>query len=329
MRAYEIAYVPKAFPQMNTGVICYFNSQMQMLVGCPVFTRAVLENGATMRQTRTGAALLKFVQSYAGASRRQDFANAACPSATGTSEILAALIADLAERRPDVRFGAGQESASESLMFLLDMLEPPRRGVVAASAAGVPTSIDSPITRLFLHRERCEVRCRECGSVVSSNTDYAVSFNMFHLDQMRAPPATPERFSAALRARADPITGYNCSKCRTKTDATRVYTLTMVPEIVICQFNLYDGYGGNHSARYFPESFGIPAMGGGAHEFRVVAQVEHSGSLHGGHYKARGLRRNSAGPAVYELNDSHVSPSSFRPSAGTYYVVYNYMGQTD
>jgi hypothetical protein len=116
--------------------------------------------------------------------------------------------------------------------------------------------------------------------------------------------------------------------------AARHYRLAMIPEIMFCMFNLYEGFGGAHRARYFPPALWIPAIAGGDYEFRVVAQVEHWGGLGGGPDWARGLRADPdpAGAkklSVFQLNDMGVQPSQFAPSANTYIVVYNYAGTVE
>jgi ubiquitin C-terminal hydrolase len=313
MDAYDDSLAPCAFGLNNTGVICYFNAFLQLLAGCTAFTRGVLQNAAFLRRTATGAAVAEFVTAYT-----------ARPPAPGieqlSARVLHALVSDLAVRRPHTRFGGGQESASEALVHLLDMMEPPR--------PGAPTAVESamsPITGLFLHRFRCDVHCRACKKVVSKTEDYAVNFNLFHLDRLVTPPATVAEFSKAVRLQASAVEDYCCPSCaQPAASACRLYSLTMVPEIVVCMFNLYVGFGGVRSPRYFPERLEFPANGGGGVlTYRLVGQVEHAGALSGGHYWARGLR---AGGQTYLLNDTGVSPAEFAPTAQTYIVAYHYAG---
>lgn len=309
MDAYDVDLAPGAFGLKNTGAICYFNAFLQLLAGCTAFTRGVHQNAAYLRRTATGAAVAEFVAAYT-----------ARPPAAGVEQlsarVLHALVSDLAVRRPHTRFGSGQESASEALIHLLDMMEPPRPDAPTAAVE----SAASPITRLFLHRFRCDVHCRACKKVVSKTEDYAVNCNLFHLDQLGTPPATVAEFSKAVRLQASAVEDYRCPACA-QAPACRLYSLTMVPEIVICMFNLYVGFGGARSPRYFPERLEFPAAQGGVLTYRLVGQVEHAGALSGGHYWARGLR---AGGQAYLLNDTGVSPAVFAPTAQTYIVAYHY-----
>ena len=303
MDAYDERLAPAPFGLNNTGAICYFNGLLQALAGCTALTRAVLADPAYLRRTVTGTALLAFVEAYSrGASN-----NIAHHSAA----IQQALVADLTARRPHVHFGSGQESASEALVHLLDMLELP------GEAPG-----SGQLTRLFLHRFRCDLRCRACGAISSTATDHAVNSNLFHIDQMAVPPgADVARFTAAVCFQASELdTGAAsgptpCAKCGAALQ--RVYYLTMAPEIILCMFNLY----GPRPLREFPPQLCIPALGGGGLDYRLVGQVEHAGTLAGGHYWARGLR---AGGRVYLFNDASVAASEFAATPSTYIVAYHY-----
>jgi ubiquitin C-terminal hydrolase len=314
MDAYSPAFAPAAFGLINTGVICYINAFLQALAGCTAFTRAVLDNAAYLGATRTGAAVLAFVRAYAAPAGAH--AHAAPGAPQHSAAVLAALAADLAERRPAVRFGARQECASEALVHLLDMLEPP-------APPGAPPE-ESPVTRLFSHRFRCDLRCCGCKQTVSAETDTSVVFNLFHLDQQHPWPDTPAAFSKAVRLHVSVSEGYACPNCQRATQAFRVYNLSMVPELILCVFNLFDLWGGGaRRARYFPPGLEFPALDGGKLVFRLVGQVEHAGSQEGGHYWARGLR---AGGQVFLLNDTSAVPSAFAPSSNTFLVAYHYEG---
>jgi hypothetical protein len=326
--AYDPALAPAPFGQQNTGATCYWNSTLAALASCTAFTRAVLANESLLAHSRTGRAMHAYVRSYCEG----------LPPATGTTAVLHALVDDLRERSPTIVFGRGQESASEALVLLLDMMAPPR--APEALPPGVPASYDSPVTQLFIHRYLCTVHCLTCQNRVSTMSDYAVNFNLFDMD--RRPPTTPAQFSEAVQNIYQELRDYRCPVCAAPTVAARHYRLAMIPEIMFCMFNLYEGFGGAHRARYFPPALRIPAIAGGDYEFRVVAQVEHWGGLGGGHYWARGLRAapslatsssaaselttSSQKLSVYQLNDMGVQPAQFAPSANTYIVVYNYAG---
>lgn len=341
MDAYDEKYAPNAFPLMNTGVICYLNSFLQSLAGCTAFTKAVLHNESYVKQTATGSAIYHYVTNYMRPN----------PSMDCSAIVLRALMQDLAVRRPHVRFGGGQESASEALMHILDMIDPEETPIRRAETKETPKrraetketketketpknivqATRSPIRRLFENKYTSQLMCWECKQVVSEITEYAVNFNLFHINKK----LSPEAFSKALKVHVSVTEDYRCPKCPCECGATtidekcpncgkksnkvkayRVYKLELMPEIVFCCFNIYN----EHKIHYFPNHLEFDAVGGGKLEYMLVSQIEHSGSLSGGHYWARSMRKNGE---VFLLNDSSIYRSTFAPSNETYIVVYN------
>lgn len=315
MDNYDETLVPAAFGLQNTGAICYLNSFLQALAGCTAMVRAMKTHRDYLQRTRTGAAMVAFFE----AEDKTPHSNL----------ILQALVQDLAERRPRVRFGAGQESASEALHHLLEMMEPPATQVSPPAATQVsppaepaatqvsfaiaePAAQVSPITRLFQSRHRITTHCQACHAETSNETDLSVMLNLFHISASCADPA---RFSAEMMSQTSVIDAYPCPKCNVTGPAYRHYRLTMTPEILFCAFNIY----GDRPRRYYPSAISFPAIGGGTLTYLQVGQIEHSGSLAGGHYWARGVRADG----VYLLNDMHASPGSFVATHSTYIVVYH------
>jgi hypothetical protein len=338
MEAYDPALAPRAFGFRNTGAICYLNSFLQVLLGCTPFTRAVLANAAYMGRTRTGAAVLRLVRAALAEGAGAGAAGAAAgpaPLEALSAELLGALVADLGARAPHVVFGGGQESASEALILLLDMMEAPEAGGAgpgAAGARGAPPApgglpartLASPITRLFLHRVRSATYCPAPGCArapVSRDVDHAVNFNLF---QGVIPGGAGEReaaeaFARALHSQDSRAAGYLCPRCKGRGEALRRSTLAMAPEILFCMFNLY----GDRPERAVPERFALPGADGGRLGYRLVGQVEHSGTCAGGHYWARALRAGG----VFVLNDTGVSPGAFLArTRDTYIAVYCFEG---
>jgi ubiquitin C-terminal hydrolase len=307
MVPYDAKLVPSPFGLNNTGVICYLNAFLQLLTSCSTLTRAIFANEDYLRSTLTGTALLKYFSMFATAAGAR-----AAPDANmafGSADVLAALRADLAARRPKARFGGGQESADEVLVHLLEMIEPPG------------STVENPIMQLFCHRYQCDTVCGSCKGVVSVKTDYSIDFKMFQLLRNKTATNTTE-FSAALGSHAQKVEDYLCEKCGEKGKAYRIYTLTMIPEIIICVFGIYY----QKKLNFFPEHVEFPLKGSKGTrvmQFRAVAQVEHSGSRDSGHYWARALRGDGV---VHHFNDMGVKQTSLCPTEGTYVVAYHYAG---
>lgn len=301
---YDAKYVPRPFGLANTGAFCYLNSLLQALLSCSSLVRTALTHREYLQQTRTGAAFYELV---ATAEERPENAR------TLSGKLLSALMADVTQRRDADKgrraFGASQESASEALALLLEMLDPP------AKDKNVKFVV-SPISHLFLHRYRCVVTCGECKRAVSDTVDVSVQLDLFYMND--APPTTEAAFAQGLQ-RTRGTLDYKCPVCNKLVRATRDYVLTMAPEVLVCVFGIYSA----RPRRYLPDRFSLPRQSGHV-VYRYVADVEHVGALGGGHYTARGRRADGA---LYVFNDE-AAPRAvpWLPDAGNenkYIVFYH------
>lgn len=107
-------------------------------------------------------------------------------------------------------------------------------------------------------------------------------------------------------------------------NSVRRYEIEKIPTILFIRFNQYVG----HKKRFFPTEMYFNGKEGGKLRYSLVAQMEHSGSLTGGHYWAHGVRKSTAGDKLVScsLNDVSVNPVKLGPTAATYCVVYHYIG---
>jgi hypothetical protein len=212
--------------------------------------------------------------------------------------------ADVRDRRPLSRYGTGQESASETLVLILEMIE----------HLGDPAEEDNPFSLLLYHRYEVNLRCSRCGGG-GSNFDVSTQFNLFR----PTAPSTPEGFGRSIMYETTRLEGYRCGICGARTEGVRQSLLRMVPEIIVCLFNIY---GPRRRTNYFPDRFSLPGRDRGTKlMYRLVAQVEQVGHLAGGHYLARVLRGDGN---VYLCDDAAVSLSGFAPGPGVYIVFYHY-----
>lgn len=298
---YDINLVPVAVGFNNTGVICYANSILQLLISCPSFAMRVIAEPISSDNPRATIHAMKRLftdlsQSSPNVSQR-------------SADIVQSLVSDIQRFRPGFKFGRGQESSSEMFIFIIDMLESPGQQV-------------RPITELFMHRYSKTTICNHCRKSVSVMSDYAINFNMFYYDM--SPPKTPEAFSALLMKNVSKITDFNCPECKTQQNAIVVSQLKMLPEIIVIMFNIYRTE--NRQIRYFPLEMSFPSSDSKYSQltYQLVAQVEHSGTLNGGHYWARCKRSNG----VFVLNDNNVTKSAsstFAPTVDTYIIAYHYV----
>ena len=269
---------------------------------------AVLNNKAYMECTATGAAFYKFVE----AMQANNLGNIS----QLVEAVRGAMVSDLQKRREGVRFESGQQSASEAFVMLLDMMEPP-----PSIVAKYNLPAESPINRLFLHRYRLIQFCGTCKKKIESDTaqtvnDNSVQFELFDYDQRSVKPKTPQEFTNSICMVYSSASDYKCPHCKIKVPKLhRVHQLTLVPEIIICVFQLYTA-SRSGPVRYIPTTLEF-----GSYKYMQVAQVEHSGSLHGGHYRAVVKRKEG----TYLVDDSMTpAPTQFTATHNTYLVFYHY-----
>lgn len=76
--------------------------------------------------------------------------------------------------------------------------------------------------------------------------------------------------------------------------------------------------------QFFPESFEIPMSNGAEiRVYKLVATTEHTGSVGGGHYQARGLRQSLRGLEMMWFNDSAAPiPTDRTPRTSTVMLAY-------
>lgn len=185
------------------------------------------------------------------------------------------------------KFGNGQESASEALTLLLNNINDPE------------------LNNMFTHRFRYHTICLNCNYKTEELSDTSILLELFDVTTI-----TPE----IILYHTDTLYDYTCDKCKKK-GIIRKSRLTMLPEIIVCLFNVYY----KKIKHNFPELLIFPGYNNKL-QYNVVGQIEHSGSLHGGHYWSRALRENGL---VYLFNDYSYNKSLFEPTENTYMVIYH------
>jgi hypothetical protein len=295
----------------------------------------VLKNEKLMKLTVTGAATYQFCAAYATIADDGQIVARPQPAdsiAQLSSIVFESLLADVRARRPGFELGRGQDDARMTVEMFVDMLELTPDGEDSRGWAA-----ENAVTQLFRHKYDLTINCRECGRVHKPPPEGKMAvFNL--ISQRRRPfPEDAQEFSSFIRRVALWNDDYKCEGCNVRSKTITTYNLEIVPEILLCMFNLKTDQwrhvhrvngrpvpgsaSGARIARYFPAHLEFPALGGGTIVFRLVGQAEHSGGNSSGHYWARGLR---AGGSVHRLNDTGTSPDRFGPSPETYLIAYHY-----
>jgi ubiquitin C-terminal hydrolase len=195
------------------------------------------------------------------------------------------LLNTLKEKSPF--FGNGQESASEALTLLLNNIN------------------DTNLNNMFMHRFKYTIQCISCSHITEQQKDHSILFELFHTSELNV--------SNILNIKKV-LNDYKCNKCN-NIGAIRIDKLTMLSEIIICLFNVYY----NKSIHLFPKYLEFPGFDNNILKYEVIGQIEHSGSLNGGHYWARALRDDG----VYLFDDISYSKSKLEPTKNTYMVIYH------
>jgi ubiquitin carboxyl-terminal hydrolase 2/21 len=197
-------------------------------------------------------------------------------------EISSMLIQSLHKLYP--QFGNGQESASEAFTLLLNIINNPM------------------LTKLFLNRFKYTVSCLSCNNSTDELADHALTINLFHTTELDIQNLIYQKIL---------LDDYVCEKC-SKKNSIRKCRLTMLSEIIFITFNIYH----NKIKHEFPDILDFKES---KLKYKLIGQIEHAGSLHGGHYWARALRHND----VFLFNDSFYYLSKFEPTVNTYIVLYH------
>lgn len=181
-------------------------------------------------------------------------------------------------------FGFSQESASEALTLLLNKIN------------------DKNLSNMFIHRFRYNIKCRTCGYVTNSSCDHSILFDMFH---------APEINVDNMKSYSYELSDYTCDNCKKKGTSIKIANLTMLPEIIICLFNVYH----TKKIHNFPNFLIFGSL-----KYVIVGQIEHFGTLNGGHYCSKALRRDG----YYMFNDMFFNKvDSIEPTPNTYIVAYH------
>lgn len=201
------------------------------------------------------------------------------------------------------------------------------------------------VSRIFRFRYEQEIRCSGCKKVAVCKDLYQSVHQLFTI---RKPPGQEhdeftkyDLFIWNLQVSVEQIQDHICQICNgwkqvasdpdyesddddeeakkkyIRTNGIKTDTLGLVPEVIILQLNQLYG----KQNYYFPFQFRMKKKGGdGFLYYKLVAQIEHSGTRMGGHYWVRCLRQGQ----VYLINDSQVSETKFQNSKETFLLFYHH-----
>ena len=195
-------------------------------------------------------------------------------------------------------FATGQQSASEGFILLLDCLD------------------IKNINTIFTHKyeERVVVRSNP-DQVESKVIGYNNQFMVFDEEELKRSGLVdylkyhehPLDEYKSERKNADPNEKYN-----------RSYILRFLPRVIVILLNRYHKRDRTIS---LPTEFDVSSCQfDGFMVYKKIAEIDHMGSLDGGHYIAKVHRNNKE----YLCNDTEITENKLSTSPNTYMTFYEY-----
>jgi ubiquitin C-terminal hydrolase len=299
---YNPKYRLKPIGLDNFGNTCYFNSMLQCLLSCTSVTEVMIKHSEEMRGTPITSALLDLIQACIGDNPAQIRA---------AHHSFYRIFMERASKRADmVSFTPGrQHDSHEAFMIFLESIEHIEK-----------------LSLLFQHRYINRVICVHCRQIASYNE---TTYSVFEVNP-KFDSKLPAKFEKIIRRATTlqsylrqtyaEIRDYRCGKCGEKNESCLSRTtLHMVPEILPIVFKKYN----EPTVTPFPLTLSFDT-----NQYKLVAVSEHSGNTAGGHYWATCVRSDASDAtreAVFQLNDSSVSPSAFSESTTNYMLFYHLM----
>ena len=239
--------------------------------------------------------IMKAIHDYTGDREIvKTFKDSIRSSASGTPDaLLSRKLIDLIAKDSTDKFvkelarRGRQNSASEAFIALVDKI-----------------GLDGYFTSSY----RKKITCSECGHE-STTKDNFVMLPLFFLKH------DENVTSNKLRTAESELEGYKCGGCG-KADTSKEFAkLSVLAPYLVLQFNQY----GRKKHYKYPAELYFTTVKYGDIVYKAKAQVEHSGSLGGGHYTAKVMRKGGC----YAISDTSVSKiEGMTSSSSVYFVIY-------
>jgi ubiquitin C-terminal hydrolase len=282
---YDSRYVAAVFGMNNTGVICWFNSLLQLLLSLPALNMVVLESDHAPHNIFAieYAKLVKLALS----DKNKDILLPA------SGHLLSIMMNQIKLNKPTLTLGRQQECVDEGITIFIELLNNPA------------------IEQLFSNIYEITIECDSCGRVASSVRDKSFRIQMFTQELLE----DQEIFTKYLRSHTSELDRYHCKCGHVMNHASRTERLKMLREIIIIIFNKF----AMKKVRWFPQTLTFKTPSGSTLCYQLVAKIEHAGTQMSGHYWAQVYR----GAQWYNINDSSTRPGNGLPLAETFMVAYH------
>ncbi len=325
---YNARFISSGNGFINLSNICYFNSLLQCILSCSAIFET-LELSKDSEHIKRNPLLDKLIKLNHSALAGESIS-------TSNINIWRDLVTYSKQRKSGTKINDrlddhSQQDMHEGLLFLLDTL----------------TDHSHEIRRLFEHRHNIKILCPACKKYVVNKYENNLVFEVqpdLKSEQHQEFQALDQFYNTVrplgefLRKQNDYVDhDFICpnAECKSRGIKFKTTELSMIPEILPIVLKKY----GQKVNTTFPEKLQFTLIGGRKKlVYELVAQCEHLGNMHGGHYYAICKRRvksfNVEGRPVDKLewltlNDGHVSAGTPGPTANTYMIFYHFKEQID
>jgi len=282
---YDFGSTPNPVGLNNTGVICWYNSFIQMMLSLPSVNRLI-----TKIKIADKDGLPADYKNLVDKALRGENINDA--KAAVLKRFTEQLLAETG-----INLGRGQQCVHEAMTNFINLFKSPA------------------FENLFLTVYEYITTCPNCNRICSKIRDRGYCVFMHTEYQMK----TEKDFHDYILAHPSSTDSYICDKCRVKSqNLTRVEKLRMLSEVLIVVFNKYQ----MKESRWYPQELTFTASNAAPDlKYKLVAKVEHGGNNQGGHYWTCALRNDK----WYRMDDSSVIEGKEHcdVSTHTFMVVYH------
>ena len=291
-------YLPEAFGLINDGVLCYFNSLIQALMGCTSFNEKLLNT--------KNEKLQPLIDEYINIYNKK----------TNNCHKFIAILNNLRINKPKININS-QSDIHETLIFLLETLD--------------------PYKDKFQTWYKSEILCKSCNKLSDTKQPSELIINIEQVDSLET----------HIKRNLYELKDYKCD-CGAS-NSIQLLSLIKVSEIIVLLFKKYQ----TKTKQEFPNNLRFRSSTGELN-YKLVSQIEHFGSMYGGHYTCKSLRvianknlglhlierckqKNNeyyktkiieineklSKTKTYNFNDNNYNPDEFNNSINTYMVFYH------
>ena len=320
---YNKDLIPPPVGRNNPGVYCFFNALMTVLHSCPIFIDRMIK--ASKRPDSHGFCR-SFTQEYDAVKEFQP--REIIKSSNLITHLMNGLKNNDATKDTNYYKHIQQSDPVEGLELMLTMLE----------------KTNPEIMDIFQYRYARSIKCLKCRQICLNIRYKERIHRMFKIHPIENKNATDEEiFTSNLELYVDQINDISCPICNgwkktaedednedrdtknaIKTSGITKDRLSVIPEIIGIQINHRFDMTTKRDFKknqYFPMKLKFKKAGEDSYlYYKLVGQIEQSGSATGGHYWARCLRNDE----VYMINDQIVKKSKFEHTPQTCFVIYHH-----